>query len=105
MAVEILRAALKQSPVQHQTHHDIASVVWVLSYSVIRRCATPPLSLGLNSRQLEDVLGFFRLIYGESSPREILHARTGADPIVLLSCRLSADYLNPNQAISHADVQ
>ena len=83
MAVEILRATSTQSPVQHQIHHDIESVVWVLAYSILRRCAVPPLSLAVTVQQLAALKGFFQSLFGHSTTESIVRARTGADPLLI----------------------
>ncbi|EMD33835.1 hypothetical protein CERSUDRAFT_76524 [Gelatoporia subvermispora B] len=94
MAVELLqtmardlRAAKRnrkhtKPPIEHRTHHDIESFVWVLIYSLIRRVLRVD-RLNMTDEEkalMEDLQDSFTQYFGRSNPSAIVAQRWGDNP-------------------------
>ncbi|EMD33827.1 hypothetical protein CERSUDRAFT_126048 [Gelatoporia subvermispora B] len=93
MAVELLESLAESSravklrqqprllPVEHQTHHDVESFIWVLIYSLMRRVLLKdrPNVTDEEKEWLQDFKIRFTQYFGRTSPSGIIHQRYGKE--------------------------
>lgn len=80
MAVEILEAIIRSSPIQHETRHDIESFIYVLAYGIVRRAVLRSRALDKNMR--DRLHAFFHSNFGRMKLDDISNSRRGRTPLL-----------------------